>query len=175
MPLALDDPEWKKLETSYGGTSDVVNWLAEAYQTGRLTGERLGDLINEVQHQGDTTTAMYAVAPHLITLARTSTAEESLELLSHAGSIYAASTHPNAIKCPNFLYAEFKAQASVGADLLAPLIPKAKDFDLFKYAVAGLAGFTGHHAFGRLLAGFDLDDGKFYHTSLENPFPPETE
>jgi hypothetical protein len=152
----------------------VLAWLKEAQDAGGLSDERLGDLINEVQHQGDTTTAMYAVSAHLITLARVANAEMALNLLCHAGLIYAESTRPNAVPCPVFLRAEFDALAPEGARLLAPLIPNAKEFDLFKYAVAGLAGFTGHHAFGRLLTGFDFYEGKFYHTSYEDPFPPES-
>lgn len=51
MPLALTDPRWSELKSSYNGTEDVVTWLTEAYQHG-LAEESLGDLINEVQHQG---------------------------------------------------------------------------------------------------------------------------
>lgn len=59
MPLPLTDLRWNELDASYGGTGDVVAWLAEAYAKG-LSDTRLGDLINEIQHQGDTTTAMYS-------------------------------------------------------------------------------------------------------------------
>jgi hypothetical protein len=69
MPLALTDPRWNDLRTSYGETTDVIAWLTEAQRAG-LSEDQLGDLINEVQHQGGTSTAMYAVAPHLIALAR---------------------------------------------------------------------------------------------------------
>src|SRR5438034_11385896 len=140
MPLALDDPRWSELRSSYGDTADVVAWLTEAQQKGGLTDERLGDLINEVQHQGGTSTAMYAVAPHLISLAPRATSEAALPLLTHAGMIHADSDRPGAVPCPAFLREEFTASASDGARLLAPLLPLAPDFDAFKYAVAGLAG-----------------------------------
>ncbi len=78
MPLSLTDPRWSELQSSYGGTEDVVAWLTEAQQEGGLSSERLGDLINEVQHQGDTSTAMYTVATHLIDLARGATPEDAL-------------------------------------------------------------------------------------------------
>jgi hypothetical protein len=65
MPLALTDPRWNELRTSYGSTKDVVAWLAEAEREGAVSDERLGDLINEVQHQGGTSTAMYASRPIL--------------------------------------------------------------------------------------------------------------
>lgn len=84
MPLPLTDPRWSELHSSYGGTEDVVAWLTEAYEQGGLSGARLGDLINEVQHQGDTSTAMYAVVAHLIELARRASPHEALTLLTHA-------------------------------------------------------------------------------------------
>ena len=97
------------MQSSYGGTEDVVVWLAEAQQAGGLSSERLGNLINEVQHQGGTSTAMYAVATHLIELARRATPEAALTLLTHTGIIYANSDRPGAVSCPAFLQAEFAA------------------------------------------------------------------
>src|SRR6516164_2425402 len=145
MPLPLTDPRWNELRSSYDGTEDVVAWLTEAYDEGGLSSERLGDLINEVQHQGGTSTAMYAVAAHLIELARCASQEDALTLLTHAGVIYANSDSPGAVQCPAFLCDEFRAGAPEGAKLLSPLLPLATDFDAYKWAVAGLAGFVGHH------------------------------
>src|SRR4051794_30115340 len=125
MPLSLTDPRWSELRSSYDGTDDVVAWLTEAQRSGGLSSERLGDLINEVQHQGDTSTAMYAVATHLIELARRATPADALTLLTHAGVIYASSDSPRAVSCPAFLQEEFTASASVGAKMLAPLLPLA--------------------------------------------------
>jgi hypothetical protein len=173
MPLSLTDPRWSELRSSYGGTDDVVAWLAEAYQQRGLSGERLGDLINEVQHQGDTSTAMYAVAIHLIELARRASAEDALTLLTHAGVIYANSSSPGAVSCPGFLQQEFTASASDGAKMLAPLLTLATDFDAYKWAVAGLAGFLGHHSFARFLDGLELYEGRFHQVDLPEPFPPE--
>src|SRR5262245_45569925 len=107
MPLSLTDHRWSELQTGYNGTDDVVAWLVEAYEEGGLSDERLGDLINEVQHQGDTSTAMYAVATHLIELARLASPKEALKLLTHAGVIYANSDCPGAVPCPEFLLDDF--------------------------------------------------------------------
>jgi hypothetical protein len=170
MPLALTDPRWSELRSSYDGTEDVVAWLTEAYERG-LCSERLGDLINEVQHQGGTSTAMYAVAAHLLALARRASPDQALTLLTHAGIIYADSDTPGAVPCPEFLREEFIASASEGAKMLSPLLPLATDFDAYKWAVAGLAGFIGHHGFARFLDGLDLYDGKFYHMLIGGPFP----
>jgi hypothetical protein len=174
MPLSLTDPRWNELQSSYGGTEDVVAWLMEAQQEGRLSNERLGDLINEVQHQGGTSTAMYAVATHLIELARRALPKDALTLLTHAGLFYANSDSPDAASCPEFLREDFTTSASDGAKLLAPLLPLAADFDAYKWAVAGLAGFLGHHSFSRFLDGLDFYEGRFYHARLGNePFPPD--
>jgi hypothetical protein len=87
MPLSLTDPRWSELQSSYGDTEDIVAWLADAHSSG-LSDERIGDLINEVLHQGGTSTAMYAVSTHLILLASRATPERALTLLSHAGMSY---------------------------------------------------------------------------------------
>ncbi len=173
MPLSITDHRWNELRGSYNGTADVIALLTEAYREGGLSDERLGDLINEVQHQGDTTTAMYAVAGHLIELSRSASPERALALLTHAGVIYANSNRPDAVPCPEFLREEFNRSASEGAMLLAPLLPLATDFDAYKWAVAGLGGFLGHHLFARFLDGLELYDGQFHHDLLDEPFPRE--
>jgi len=174
MPLALNDPRWNELQSSYGSTSDVVTWLSEVYESGKLSDDRLGDIINEIQHQGDTSTAMYAVATHLIALAHRAEPKAALDLLTHAGVIYANSDRPGAVPCPVFLQEEFAGSAPAAARVLAKLLPLAADFDSFKWAVAGLAGFVGHHSFGRFLDGLDLYEGQFHHALLDGPFPPES-
>ena len=173
MPLPLDDPKWNELRSSYGDTTDVVAWLNEAYANGGLSSERLGDLINEVQHQGDTSTAMYAVASHLVSLAQQAPPEAALTLLTHAGLIYAASDRPGGTNCQKFLQKEFADSAVPAAQMLAELLPLAMDFEMFKWAVAGLAGFIGHRSFARFLDGLELYQGQFHHALLSAPFPPE--
>jgi hypothetical protein len=173
MPLPLTDPRWGELRSSYDGTEDVIAWLTEAYDEGGMSSERLGDLINEVQHQGGTSTAMYAVGSHLIELARRASPEDALSLLTHAGVIYANAGGPAAVPCPSFLREEFTAAASEGAKMLAPLLPLAADFDAYKWAVAGLAGFIGQHDFARFLDGLDYFEGKFHHLWIDGPFPSQ--
>src|SRR6478609_376651 len=99
MPLPLTDPRWHELHSSYNGTEDILAWLVEGYDEG-LSSDQLGDLTNEIQHQGGTCTAMYAVAPHLIELARRAPPENALELLTHAGLIYASSGRADTVACP---------------------------------------------------------------------------
>ena len=173
MPLALTDPRWNELNSSYGSVEDVVAWLTEAEEEGDISDERLGDINNEVQHQGGTSTAMYAVAPHLISLAHRASPETALALLTYAGVIYANSGRPDAVPCPEFLREEFVTLAAEGAQMLSPLLPLAAEFDTFKWAVAGLAGFMGHDGFARFLDGLDFYEGKFHHVLLGGPFPSE--
>jgi hypothetical protein len=173
MALPLTDHRWTELRSSYDGIKDIVTWLTEAYQEGGLSNDRLGDLVNEVQHQGGTSTAMYAVAGHLIELARRASAEDALTLLIHAGVIYANSDSPGGVPCPSFLREEFIISASEGAKMLSPLLLLATDFDRYKWAVAGLAGFMGHHSFARFLDGLELHQGRFHHILIEGPFPSE--
>jgi hypothetical protein len=140
MPLPLTDPRWNELHSSYNGTEDVVAWLAEAYEEREVSRELLGDIINEVQHQGGTSTAMYAVATHLIERARRAPPDDALNLLTNAGMIYASSGRTDAVACPEFLREEFVTLASQGAKMLSGLLPYAIKFDAYKWAVAGLAG-----------------------------------
>lgn len=171
MALSPTDPRWSELRGSYGDPADIVALLNKAHRDGGLSHQDLGDLINEIQHQGDTSTAMYAVAAHLIALAGTAPRQDALTLLTHAGLVYASSDQPGAVACPVFLQEEFRDGASQGAERLATLLPLAADFDAFRWAVAALAGFMGHHSFGRLLGGLDLFEGQFHHALLDKPFP----
>jgi hypothetical protein len=173
MPLDLDDPRWNDLEGSYGDTAKVVSWLREIYETRSPTDDLIGNLVNEVQHQGSTSTAMYAVAVHFIAMARDAPPETALDLLVHAGLVYADSGGPDAAACPSFIRSEFDLSAAEGKRMLSALLPTISDFDTFKYAVAALAGFAGYHAFGRLLVGFEFYEGRFHHDALSEPFPEE--
>lgn len=173
MPLALTDSRWNELQSSYGDTADVVAWLTIAYHEGGLTDERLGEIVNEVQHQGGTSTAMYGVALHLVVLARQAAPEEALLWLTQAGMIYADAARSDAVACPDFLAEEFAASALEGTRLLSRLLPVANDFDLYKGAVSGLSGFMGHCAFARFLNGLEFYEGKFHHVLIKGPFPSE--
>jgi hypothetical protein len=88
--------------------------------------------------------------------------------------IYASSDAPGAVACPAFLHQEFSDSAAEAAEMLTRLLPLATDFESFKWSVAGLAGFTGQHAFARFLDGLDYYEGRFHHVLLGGPFPPET-
>ena len=172
MPLNLKDPRWSELPGSYGHSTDVVRWLAEAQDAGSLSDERLGDLVNEVAHQGDASLALYAVVPYFVEFAKGADTENALALLTHAGLLCADASRAKTRPCPEFLVLEYRRAATEGTRLLAPLIPKAEGFDDFKYAVAAMAGFLGNWEFARFLDTLELYENQFHHPWFERPMSP---
>jgi hypothetical protein len=170
MPLALTDPRWSSLKGSYGGVADVLKWLDEAYASG-MTSDLLGDLINEVQHQGDSSSAMYALAPHLVQLAQDADPEMKLSILTSAGLIYASAGKDGWADCEDFLEDEMREIAPAAASALASFLPATEEFVEFQWGVAALAGLLGHDSFARLLCNLDLFEGKFHHQLLDHPIP----
>jgi hypothetical protein len=173
MPLSLDDDRWNTLRTAYKmPATDVVSWLATAYLSS-MNDELLGDIINDVQHQGDTSEAMYAVAPHLLALSQKSSGKMALLMLIHAGLISASSQSQIAVPCPADLATEFQATYNLGRSMVLAQLAHNHEFDDFKYLIAALAGFSGHGRFGRLIEGFDLYQDQFHHALLDTPIDDE--
>jgi hypothetical protein len=159
------------LTTAYGGGCDeLIAWLRLAYDQG-MTDDRLGDIINEIQHQGDTSEAMYAVAPHLLALAEATHPKAAHQFVIHAGLIHCASQTKSAVQCPDDLRAEFDSSAEVGREMLMRMLPAAEDLDDFKYKVAALAGFMEHGRFGLVIEAVEFFDDQFYHSAFEEPIP----
>lgn len=173
MPLDLKDARWAELPGSYGHSRDVVAWISEAVEAKSLSGDRLGDVINEVCHQGDASLALYAVVPHFVGLASLVKPSEVIDLLIHAGLLCASTGQAKAPACPAFLLADYKEASDKGAELLAPHISKVEEFETFKYSVAALAGFMGYTNFGRFLEPFELYNGEFHHPWFTRPRPAD--
>ena len=172
MPLSPTDPRWSELPGSYGHSDDIVKWLAEATQTGSVTDDRIGDLVNEVAHQGDASLALYAVVPHFIEFAKNAKRETAVTLLTHAGLLCADADRAMLRPCPDFVLAEYREAAEEGARLLAPLLAEIDEFNSMKYAVAAVAGFKGNWEFARVLETLELFEGKFHHPWFERPMSP---
>lgn len=169
MPLALDDNRWNTLTTAYKmPATDVLEWLAVAYRTG-MNDDLLGDIINDVQHQGDTSEAMYAVAPHLLALCQNCVGEIRLHLIVHAGLICASAQSETAVPCPPDLESDLDAAKIVGRELALEQLAFDHGFDKFKYLLAALAGFSCHGRFGRIIEGFDFYENQFHHALLDDP------
>jgi hypothetical protein len=169
MLIALDDKRWSELQTAYHQPcDDLLAWLQTAYN-GELTSDLLGDIINDIQHQGDTSTSMYGVAPHLLELATRYNAEMSRELVVHSGLVYASSTAHDAMPCPSSIADEFGQSAKRGLELAAALLIEDFDDTWFKYLLAAIAGFAGHGRIGRFLEGIEFTDEGIWCPYLDDP------
>ena len=173
MPLPLDDNRWNTLKTAYKmPATDVVEWLDAAYRTG-MTDELLGDIINDVQHQGDTSEAMYPTASHLLALAEKCDGNLALQMIIQAGLTCASSQSEKAVPCPSDLESEFVITKELGRRMALSQLALDHDFENFKYLLAALAGFSGHGRFGRIIEGFDLYEDQFHHALLDDPSDDE--
>jgi hypothetical protein len=171
MLIALDDPRWSELQTAYHQPCDeLLTWLQTAYN-GDLTSDLLGDIINDIQHQGDTSTSMYAVAPHLLELATTYNVKMSRELVIHSGLVYASSSADGAIPCPSSIAGEFGQSAQRGLKMAAAFLMDDTDDTWFKYLLAAIAGFAGHGRIGRFLEGIEFADDGIWCPYLDDPIP----
>ena len=171
MPLPLNDDRWKTLWTAYKSPDcdELIEWLSAAYKSG-MSDELLGDIINEIQHQGDTSQAMYAVAPHLLAIASTCEGEIAVQLIVSAGLIHAYAQSENAVVCPPDLLDEFEESKIIGRKMVLIQLEEKHDFDNFKSLLASLSGFCNHGRFGRLIEGFELFENQFHHGLLDTPF-----
>ncbi len=173
MPLSLDNNRWHTLKTAYKmPATEVAEWLATAYRSG-MTDELLGEIINDVQHQGDTSEAMYATASHLLALSQNGSGDLAYQMIIQAGLICAASQSKIAIPCPPDLESEFQTTKELGRKMALLLLAHDHEFDNFKYLLAALAGFSGHGRFGRIIEGFDLYENQFHHALLDDPLDEE--
>jgi len=169
MPLPLDDNRWRTLKTAYKmPATDVVEWLGTAYRSG-MTDALLGD----VQHQGDSSEAMYPTASHLLALAENSDDKIALQMIIQAGLTCASAQSEAAVPCPPDLESEFANTKELGRRMALSQLALDHDFDNFKYLLAALAGFSGHGRFGRLIEGFDLYGNQFHHALLDDPLDDE--
>lgn len=168
MSIALDDPVWGTLSTAYGtNCDDICDWLRTAKNKG-ITHQLLNDIVNDTNHQGDTSTAMYAVAISLIELAADMPpSEERGSCLISAGMLHAASTKPGAVACPGSLAELFRESAAKGRELLLSSYIPNLGFTSHLYYLAALSAFVGFCDFGRLLEGFDVEDGGYWHMWID--------
>ncbi len=152
--------------------TDVAEWLGKAYRYG-MNNELLDEIINDVQHQGDTSEAMYPTASHLLALSQTGNEALSLQMIIHAGLICASAQSSTAVPCPPDLEPEFANTKALGRKMVLSRLASDHDFDNFKYLLAALAGFSGHGRFGRIIEGFDLFGNQFHHALVDDPLDDE--
>lgn len=138
-----------------------------------MTAELLGDIINDVQHQGDTSEAMYPTVSHLLALAQNSDNTIALQMIIQAGLTCASAQSPTSVPCPPDLESEFAITKDLGRKMALSQLACDHDFDTFKYLLAALAGFSGQGRFGRIIEGFDLYKNQFHHALLDSPLDDE--
>ncbi len=170
MPLALDDNRWRTLKTAYNTpATEVAVWLTMAYRSS-MNEELLGNIINDVQHQSDTSEAMFAVAPHLLVLSKNHKGDIALQMTVEAGLICGSSQLEVAVPCPADLVSDFENTKELGRKMTLEHLKYVHDFNDFKYLLAALSGFSNQGRFGRIIEGFDLYDNRFYHVLQDEPF-----
>ncbi len=170
MPLALDHNRWGTLRTAYNTpATEVAELLAVASRSG-INDDLLGNIINEVQHQGDTSEAMYAVVPHLLEMSRIAEGNMRLGLVVDAGMICGSSQSKTAVPCPADLKPEFEVYRESGRKMALAELETVDNFEDFKGLLAALAGYSGYGRFGSIVDGFDLYEDRFHHVLLDEPF-----
>ena len=169
--LSLNDPVWYELTSAYGGDcEDLLEWLRTA-ASGGFSRKLLDDIVNDANHQGDTSTSMYAVAIVLIDLAARQSEVMRSACLIAAGMLYADSGKPGAVPCPQSLLDKFEASSAAGRRLLLDTGNDRGGFIPHLYFLAALSGFSGYKKFGRLLEGFDESNGEYCHTWIDGVLP----
>ena len=168
MPLDLDDPRWANLATSYRRIRPTLEALKRAYASG-MTDADLGEILNEVNHQGDITEALYAVAPHFVELALLHPCKIADEMIIHLGLIHADTSDLPETDCPDFLRDDFLASKAAGLQLLLRRLPGVSGFEDVKYCLNAIAGFLGEGRIARVLYDLDLHEAKLWLCGMDDP------
>lgn len=168
MPMPLDDPRWSLLTTAYGDTTDLRDFLRQAYAQG-LQDDLLGEIMNQVCHQGDSSTAMYAAPAHLLELAWETKEPLRTEVIICAGMIYGNACLPDAPACPDFLRDDFEVTREPLLEAMRGSLTGELSFSDLQYRFAAIAGLLRHGRFGRVIEGIDFHEDRFYHTGADEP------
>ncbi|MGD8474213.1 MAG: hypothetical protein PVH59_08810, partial [Anaerolineae bacterium] len=91
--LSLTDPQWGKLQSTYGDGTQVAELLARA-ASGNPFDLWYDELFQELCHQYTVSEAAYAALPHLVALAQ-DRKEQRKHLLVLAGCCYAFAQLPD--------------------------------------------------------------------------------
>ena len=168
MPMPLDDPRWSLLNTAYENTAELVDYLRQAYAEG-LQQDLLGEIMNQACHQGDSSTAMYAVPAHLLELAWATEEPFRTEVIIYAGMIYGNACQPNAPACPDFLRDDFEVTREPLLEAMRGSLTGELDFYDLKYRFVAIAGLVGHGRFGEVIEGIEFHKDRFYHNGWDEP------
>jgi hypothetical protein len=143
--LALDDPRWQELASTYGDGRAVARWLARA-----RAGEPLDDwydpLFQELLHQYTLSEAAYAAIPHLVDIAR-QRPETAKYLVVLAGQCYAHAGEADAPEIPPDLEDGWQAALRAAVPVLLEVLrePGLGEGDV-RYLLSSLAALKGYAA-----------------------------
>jgi len=152
----LTDPQWARLQSTYGDGTRVSELLALAKSDLPLD-RWYDDLFQELCHQYTVSEAAYAALPHLVILARDRESARK-HLLVLAGACYASSQLPDAPPIPAGLEKEWHAAARDAIPLLAQVFAadQHSESDL-RYLAMSLAAFNGHYSLALATEALDAE------------------
>lgn len=154
--LALSDPKWSGLQSTYGSGIRVAELLSRA-ESGTPFDRWYHDLFQELCHQYTVSEAAYAALPHLVTLARDDEVARK-HLLVLAGSCYAFSQLPDVPPIPAGLEEEWHAAARDAIPLLAEVlsVDQLSESEL-RYLFLALAAVHGHYSLALAIEALDSE------------------
>ena len=154
--LSLTDPQWGKLQSTYGDGTRVAELLARAV-SGPPFDLWYDELFQELCHQYTVSEAAYAALPHLVALARENR-EARKHLLVLAGCCYAFAQLPDTQPVPAAWEEEWHAAARAAIPLVAEILSaqRPSESDL-RYLFLALAAFTGHTLLALSLEALDAE------------------
>ncbi len=159
--LPLSSPRWVGLTHAYGDAADIPGLLERAPADTRPAGQPQSawfDLWSALCHQGDTYTASYAAAPHLVAMARTWTPRRQYEPLLLVASIEQARLEGRGPVVPADLAASYTNAVAEARRLAEAALPQAWDDDSRTAFAGSLAALSGDAAGARAIFDADLDD-----------------
>jgi hypothetical protein len=158
--LPLDDQRWKTLSHAYGPATDIPALLGRAahdMRPGHKPGSTWFDLWSALCHQGDTYTASYAAAPHLIALAPAHLQHNRYDPLFLTACIELARLEGRGPAIPEDLGDGYRAAIEHGRALASAYVSRAWDHDASVAIEASAAAMAGDKQRAREL--LDGDDG----------------
>jgi hypothetical protein len=156
LVLSLTDPQWGKLQSTYGDGTQVAELLARA-ASGNPFDLWYDELFQELCHQYTVSEAAYAALPHLVALAQ-DRKEQRKHLLVLAGCCYAFAQLPDTQSVPPAWEEEWHAAARAAIPLVAEILSAQQPSESeLRYLFLSLAAFHGHASLALSLEALDSE------------------
>src|SRR6266568_7443951 len=158
--LPLSSFRWAELAHAYGDATDIPELLERAPGETRSASQPKSawfDLWSALCHQGDTYTASYAAAPHLVAMARAWPLRRQYEPLLLVASIEQARLEGRGPAVPPDLGAAYRAAVAEARRVAEAALPQAWDEDSRTAFAGSLAALSGDAAGARAIFDTDVD------------------